>query len=49
MNFRVETDGCRQSLDIDGWIWVGTPFENGVADVNGCSQIGVVPFSGGDH
>jgi hypothetical protein len=26
------------------WIRVGTPFENGVADVTGCSQIGVVPF-----
>jgi hypothetical protein len=23
---------------------VGTPFENGVTDVTGCSQIGVVPF-----
>jgi hypothetical protein len=23
---------------------VGTSFENGVADVTGCSQIGVVPF-----
>ena len=44
MNIRVDTDGCRQSLDIDGWIRVGTPFENGVADVTGCSQIGVVPF-----
>jgi len=41
----VDTDGCRQSLDIDGWIRVGTPFENGVADVTGCSHIGVVPFS----
>jgi hypothetical protein len=29
-----------------GWIRVGTPFENGVADVSGCSQIGVVPFYG---
>jgi hypothetical protein len=47
-NSRVDTDGtdgCRQSLDIDGWIWVGMPFENGVADVTGCSHIGVVPFS----
>jgi hypothetical protein len=24
-NFRVDTDGCRQSLDIDGWIRVGMP------------------------
>jgi hypothetical protein len=24
---------------------VGTPFENGVADVTGCSHVGVVPFS----
>jgi hypothetical protein len=44
-NFRVDTNGCRQSLDIDGWIHVGTPFENGLADVTGCSQIGDVPFS----
>jgi hypothetical protein len=28
-----------------GYGWV-TPFENGVADVTGCSQIGVVPFYG---
>jgi len=50
-NSRVDTDGtdgCRQSLDIDDiddWIWVGMPFENGVADVTRCSHIGVVPFS----
>jgi hypothetical protein len=26
-------------------IRAGTPLENGVADVTGCSEIGVVPFS----
>ena len=44
-NLCVDTDGCCQLLDIDGWIHVGTPFENGVADVTGCSQLGVVVFS----
>jgi hypothetical protein len=39
-------EGCCQSLDIDGWIRACTPFENGVADVTGCSQIGVVLFFG---
>jgi hypothetical protein len=41
------TDGCCQSLDIDGWIRVGTPFENEVAGVIGCSHIGIcrsLPF-----
>jgi hypothetical protein len=33
MNFRVDTDGCCQSLDINGWIRAGMPFENEVADV----------------
>jgi hypothetical protein len=33
-----------QSLDIDGWMRADMPFENGVADVTGCSQVGVVPF-----
>jgi hypothetical protein len=28
---------------------VGTPFENGIADVTGCSQIGVLPFSASTH
>ena len=37
--------GAAKLLDIDGWIQVGMPFENGVVDVTGCSQIGVVPFS----
>jgi hypothetical protein len=46
MNFQVDMDGCRQSLDIDGWIHAGMPwFENEVADVTRCTQIGVVPFS----